>query len=146
MALIKSCGFWLIGRCPLTSPVATKSNPSFSIISFAVFSIKIWQSKHGFIALPYPYFGFKNISIYLSFNETNLIGIFKKSAIFLAGSLLYISISSSFITEYSKPVINLIARTSIFSLLSIAPASELSNPPDKSKIAFAFLFIINYFL
>ena len=94
------------------------------------------------MALPYPYFGFKNISIYLSFNETNLIGIFKKSAIFLAGSLLYISISSSFITEYSKPVINLIARTSIFSLLSIAPASELSNPPDKSKIALAFLFIL----
>ena len=54
------------------------------------------------------------------FNDTNLIGILRKSAAFLAGSSLYISKSSSFITEYSRPVTNLIARTSIFSLFNIS--------------------------
>ena len=51
------CAFWLIGRCPRTSPVATKSSPSAAIISPARRIIAAWQSMHGFIAPPKPWGG-----------------------------------------------------------------------------------------
>ena len=43
---------WLFGRWPSTSPVKTKSAPSFSMISLAFLNMKMRQSMQGLALAP----------------------------------------------------------------------------------------------
>jgi hypothetical protein len=130
---------WLIGLCPTTSPVIIKSAPVMSINSFASLSIRILQSMHGFIFLPWPCAGFLTISINLSARWQS----FTVKPNFSAaenGSFEHDDLS-----EISQPkcVRNVMAVTPIPCLSIVMIASVLSSPPEKRAIAFGFFILLS---
>ena len=116
-----ACLFWLIGRCPMTSPVETKSKPRSAIISPARRIIVVWQSMQGFIAPPKPCGGFSTSAISSSVKSTTVSGTPSAAAALRA------------VADEKKGVSKHTASISAPARWRTRTASWLSSPPLSSE-------------
>ena len=122
--------FWLMGLCPMTSPLKMKVASSDSSISPAMRNIRAWQSIQGFMLPPYPCFGCFTTSRCRFVISTTLKGRFMDRAETMARSALKNGVSKKR------------ARTSMSCALMSSAASMLSRPPEKTQIAFIIISIV----